>query len=83
MLRSSLIWSTLMIDKKQLEFKASRECRWDDFLGCPVVKNLLSKVGEVGLIPGWGAKILHAWEIPWTEEPGGLQSIGSQRVRYD
>ena len=21
-----------------------------------------------------------AWEIPWTEEPGGLQSIGSQRV---
>ena len=24
-----------------------------------------------------------AWEIPWTEEPGGLQLIGSQRVRYD
>ena len=24
-----------------------------------------------------------AWEIPWTEEPGGLQFIGSQRVRYD
>ena len=24
-----------------------------------------------------------AWRIPWTEEPGGLQSIGSQRVRYD
>ena len=23
-----------------------------------------------------------AWRIPWTEEPGGLQSIGSQRVRY-
>ena len=24
-----------------------------------------------------------AWETPWTEEPGGLQSIGSQRVgRY-
>ena len=21
-----------------------------------------------------------AWEIPWTEEPGGLQSMGSQRV---
>ena len=21
-----------------------------------------------------------AWEIPWTEEPGGLQSLGSQRV---
>ena len=24
-----------------------------------------------------------AWEIPWTEEPGGLQSMGSQRVRRD
>ena len=24
-----------------------------------------------------------AWEIPWTEEPGGLQSMGSQRVRLD
>ena len=24
-----------------------------------------------------------AWEIPWTEEPGGLQSVGSQRVRHD
>ena len=24
-----------------------------------------------------------AWRIPWTEEPGGLQSIGLQRVRYD
>ena len=24
-----------------------------------------------------------AWTIPWTEEPGGLQSMGSQRVRSD
>ena len=24
-----------------------------------------------------------SWRIPWTEEPGGLQSIGSQRVRQD
>ena len=24
-----------------------------------------------------------AWRIPWTEEPGGLQSRGLQRVRYD
>ena len=24
-----------------------------------------------------------AWIIPWTEEPGGLQSMGSQRVRQD
>ena len=24
-----------------------------------------------------------AWEIPWTEEPGGLQPMGSQRARHD
>ena len=27
--------------------------------------------------------IILAWEIPWTEEPGGLQSVGSQGVRHD
>ena len=24
-----------------------------------------------------------AWKIPWTEKPGRLQSMGSQRVRHD
>ena len=24
-----------------------------------------------------------AWRIPWTEEPGGLQSMGSQRVEHN
>ena len=24
-----------------------------------------------------------AWRIPWTEQPGGLQSMGSQRVGHD
>ena len=24
-----------------------------------------------------------AWDIPWTEEPGGLQFMGLQRVRYN
>ena len=24
-----------------------------------------------------------AWKIPWTEEPGGLQSLGLQRVKHD
>ena len=27
--------------------------------------------------------IILAWEIPWTEEPGGLQSMGSQRIRHN
>ena len=49
-------------------------------------------VGNPGLIPGSGrfpgeGMITHstilAWRIPWTEEPGGLQSTGSERVRHD
>ena len=31
---------------------------------------------------GTNSNIL-AWRIPWTEEPGGLQSMGSQRVGHD
>ena len=26
---------------------------------------------------------IRAWRIPWTEEPSGLQSVGSQRVGHD
>ena len=36
--------------------------------------------GEKGMVTH--SSIL-AWSIPWTEEPGGLQSMGSQRVRHD
>ena len=50
-------------------------------------------VGDLGSIPGSGRSpgevemAIHsstiAWKIPWTEEPGRLQSMGSQRVRHD
>ena len=57
-----------------------------------MVKNLPA-MQETGFDP-WVGKIpwRRAWqpipvfltrEIPWTEEPGGLQSMGSQRVRHD
>ena len=60
-----------------------------------VVKNLPANAGDVrdlGLIPesgrspgkGNGNPLQSlAWRIPWTEEPDGLQSMGSQRVRQD
>ena len=35
---------------------------------------------EKGLAPNSN---IPAWRIPWTEEPGGLQSMGSQAVRHD
>ena len=57
------------------------------------LQNPPANVGEVrdaGLIhgsrksPGGGhGNPLHAWRIPWTEEPCRLQFIGSQRVGHD
>ena len=51
-----------------------------------VVKNLPANAGDADLIPrlkrspgeGTCSNIL-AWEIPWTKEPGRLQSVGSQK----
>ena len=49
-------------------------------------------VGDLGSIPGWGRYWRRVWqptpvflpgESPWTAEPGGLQSMGSQSVRLD
>ena len=33
--------------------------------------------------PGKPCSSIRAWRIPWAEEPGGLQSLGSQRVGHD
>ena len=41
---------------------------------------------ESGRSPGEGIAThpcILAWRIPWTEEPGGLQFMGLQRVRHD
>ena len=66
------------------------------FPGGLVVKNPTANAGDggdVGLIPGLGRSpgrgngnphsIFLAPEIPWSEKPGGLQSMGSQRVDHD
>ena len=64
-----------------------------------MVKNLPAKAGDAGdsgSIPGFGRSpeggsgnplpsqvSKNAWEIPWTEEPGGLESTGPQRVGHN
>ena len=67
-------------------------CCWG-FPGGSDGKESACNAGDLGSIPGLGrspgegngathSSIL-AWKIPWTEEPGGLQFMGSQRVRHD
>ena len=57
-----------------------------------VVKNQPANAGDLRDFPGSGTSpggghgnpsSILAWRIPWTEEPGRLWSIGSQRVRHD
>ena len=56
--------------------------------GGSVVKNPPANAGDEGSIPGPGRSLeqemathssILTWRIPWTEEPGGLQSPGSKR----
>ena len=65
------------------------------FAGGSVVKNPPASAGDVrdtGLIPGLEDPLeegmathpsVLSCRIPWTEEPGGLQSMGSHRVGHD
>ena len=65
------------------------------FPGSSVVKNPPASAGDQEMwVPSLGQEdpleeemasysSILAWEIPGTEEPGGLQSMGSQRVRHD
>ena len=55
-------------------------------------KEFACNVGDLGSILGLGRSLeegmathssILAWGILWTEEPSGLQSMGSQRVRHD
>ena len=82
-----MIWSALSSVREVCVSRASQ--------GALVVKNLPAGAGDLrdaGLIPDWEDPLeegvathssILAWRIPWTEEPGGLQSMGSQRVRHD
>ena len=65
------------------------------FPGGSVVKNLPANARDTrdaGSIPGWEDPLekkmathssILAWKISRTDEPGGLQSMGSQRVGHD
>ena len=62
------------------------------FLGGLEGKESACQAGDSGSIPGLGNPLeeemathssILAWRIPWTKEPGGLQSMDSQRIRHN
>ena len=63
----------------------------DDSVGKEFARNAADRA-DSGSDPGWEDPLekgmethsgILAWETPWTEEPGGLQSVELQRVRHD
>ena len=57
-----------------------------------MIKNLPANAGDMNLIPGWEDPLekgmtayssILAWRILWTEEPGRLQYMRSQRVVHN
>ena len=81
---------TKCVTEPQVELIMFRQLK--DFPGSSDNKESACNAGDPGSIPGLGrspggrmathSSIL-AWRIPWTEEPGGLQSMGLQRVGHD
>ena len=62
------------------------------FPSCSASKEPSCNVGDLSLMPGWEDPLEEgiathssnlAWRIPWTEQPGRLQSMGSQRIGHD
>ena len=87
---SCLIWLILSYDSSGHPTIALREVL--SFPGGSVGKNPFANAGDAGWSLDWGDPLeeeiaahssILGWKIPWTEEPGRLQSMASQRIRHD
>ena len=79
--------------------KRTQKLQWDllciSYCWASQVKNLCANAGDArDTVQSLGQEdtleeemathsCILAWEMPWTEEPGGIQSMGSQRVGHD
>ena len=86
-----MVWySHLLKDFPQFIVNSNQLKTLWGLLGSSVGKESACSVGKPCSIPGLGrspgeenGSSILSWRIPWTEEPGGLQSMGSQRVGHD
>ena len=72
--------------------RTSTPTSWTGFPGGSVSKEAACSAGDLGSVPGLGRSpgegngnllSIPAWEIAWTEEPGGLEPTGLQRAGHD
>ena len=78
--------------KQPKKKKKEKENRFRGFTGGSLIKSLPASAGGVGSILAQDDPLqeevaphssILAWRIPWTAEPGRLQSMGSQRAGHD
>ena len=87
------LWGRTESDKTDATYSSSSSIPFDKTsLVAQRVKNLPAMQETWIRFLGWEDTLekemathsnILAWRIPWTEEPGGLKSVGSQRVRHD
>ena len=90
-----ILWFALINSLPHLQHHVDIKHRSQETLGFPSGSDSKASTcyaGDPGSTPGSGRSpgegkaahsIILAWRVPWTEEPGKLQSMGSQRVRHD
>ena len=90
----SLLGAPISTSLKNMSLSQLCYRKTSPLLGCPGgsdSKESACNAGDQSSIPGLerfpGEGATHAsvlaWRIPWTQDPGWLQSMGSQRVRHD
>ena len=87
-----IFWGSKITADGDCSHEIKRRLLLGVFPGGSEVKVSAWNAGDLGSIPGSGRPLekemaTHsstlAWKMPWTEEPGRLQSMESQRVRHD
>ena len=81
MSETSTVWCHLYMESKNYNKRGGSDSKES---ACNVGDlGSISGSGEDPLEKGHGTPLQYScWRIPWTEQPGGLQSIGSQRVGH-
>ena len=70
----TLFWNDVFFNKQTKNYQCNYEPVFSYLLGVLFYTSLESSLTHSSTL---------AWKIPWTEEPGRLQSMGSQRVGHD
>ena len=77
---NKLLSKVTQFKNDQIVTEHTRVCHFDSLLNCTKLFHIVSESPAPGAMAPHSSPL--AWKIPWTEEPGRLQSMGSLRVGH-